>query len=92
MATTSALTRNAPLYRNLVRREVRQRYKGSALGLGWTLLAHMAQVARSLGFARLRSIESHANHAALEVERALGFTTSEYEGDATMVLVEKALG
>ena len=27
-----------PLLRNLVRRDVRQRYKGSILGLGWTLL------------------------------------------------------
>ena len=61
-------------------------------GLGWTLLAHMADLAKALGFARLRSIESHANHAAIEVERALGFTTCEYEGDATMVLVEKDLG
>lgn len=45
MATTTALTRNAPLYRNLVRREVRQRYKGSALGLGWTLLNPLIMVA-----------------------------------------------
>ena len=39
------LTHNAPLYRNLVRREVRQRYKGSALGLGWTLLNPLIMVA-----------------------------------------------
>lgn len=31
-------TRFGPLYRNLVRREVRQRYRGSALGLLWTLI------------------------------------------------------
>ncbi len=36
--------RNAPLYRNLVRREVRQRYKGSVLGLGWTLLNPLIMV------------------------------------------------
>ncbi len=29
---------HGPLFRNLVRREVRQRYKGSALGLVWTLI------------------------------------------------------
>lgn len=45
MATLSPFTRNAPLYRNLVRREVRQRYKGSALGLGWTLLNPLIMVA-----------------------------------------------
>ena len=36
--------RNLPLYRNLVRREVRQRYKGSVLGLGWTLLNPLIMV------------------------------------------------
>jgi lipopolysaccharide transport system permease protein len=29
---------SGPLFRNLVRREVRQRYKGSVLGLAWTLV------------------------------------------------------
>lgn len=32
------IARHMPLYRNLVRREVRQRYRGSALGLLWTLI------------------------------------------------------
>jgi ABC-type polysaccharide/polyol phosphate export permease len=45
MATTSPLGRNAPLFRNLVRREVRQRYKGSALGLAWTLINPLVLVA-----------------------------------------------
>jgi len=44
VATLSPLTQNAPLYRNLVRREVRQRYKGSVLGLGWTLLNPLIMV------------------------------------------------
>ena len=44
MATLGPLTQSAPLYRNLVRREVRQRYKGSALGLGWTLLNPLIMV------------------------------------------------
>jgi lipopolysaccharide transport system permease protein len=30
--------RFSPLFRNLVRREVRQRYRGSVLGLAWTLI------------------------------------------------------
>ena len=33
-----------PLYRNLVRREVRQRYKGSVLGLAWTLINPVVMV------------------------------------------------
>ena len=37
--------RFAPLYRNLVKREVRQRYKGSVLGLAWTLVTPAVMVA-----------------------------------------------
>jgi len=44
MTTLRPLTKNGPLYRNLVRREVRQRYKGSVLGLGWTLLNPLIMV------------------------------------------------
>jgi ABC-type polysaccharide/polyol phosphate export permease len=34
-----------PLYRNLVKRDVRQRYKGSVLGLAWTLINPLIVVA-----------------------------------------------
>lgn len=44
MSILGPLTHNAPLFRNLVRREVRQRYKGSVLGLGWTLLNPLIMV------------------------------------------------
>ena len=33
-----AVRRHAPLFRNLVRREIRQRYRASALGMVWTLI------------------------------------------------------
>jgi lipopolysaccharide transport system permease protein len=39
-----AVTRYGPLFRNLVRREVRQRYKGSVLGLAWTLITPAVMV------------------------------------------------
>lgn len=35
----------APLFRNLVRRDVRQRYKGSVLGVAWTLVTPIVTVA-----------------------------------------------
>jgi lipopolysaccharide transport system permease protein len=44
MATLTPFLQSRPLYRNLVRREVRQRYKGSFLGLGWTLLNPLIMV------------------------------------------------
>jgi lipopolysaccharide transport system permease protein len=43
--TLLEVTRAGTLYRNLVRREVRQRYKGSALGLAWTLINPLLVVA-----------------------------------------------
>lgn len=39
------LARYAPLFRNLARREVRQRYKGSVLGLAWALVTPAIMVA-----------------------------------------------
>lgn len=48
----------APLYRNLVRREVRQRYKGSFFGLAWTLITPAIMVgAYSLVFKFLLRID-----------------------------------
>ena len=38
------LRRHGPLFRNLVRREVRQRYKASAFGLLWTLVNPLVMV------------------------------------------------
>ncbi|WP_164843936.1 GNAT family N-acetyltransferase [Croceicoccus ponticola] len=57
-------------------------------GIGWTLLRHAADLARERGLKTLRSIESRANHDALEVERTLGFRARAYDGDPTLVLVE----
>ncbi|HTI34930.1 MAG TPA: ABC transporter permease [Miltoncostaea sp.] len=40
----ASAARYAPLFRNLVRREVRQRYRGSVLGLAWTLITPAVMV------------------------------------------------
>lgn len=45
MLDTAAYRRWLPLFRNLVRREVRQRYKGSLFGLAWTFVNPMIVVA-----------------------------------------------
>ena len=69
---------------------VAEEWKGR--GVGWSLLRHAADLAFIRGIKTLRSIESRANHDALEVERALGFHTREFEGDPSLVLVEADLG
>lgn len=45
MSLTAQYARFTPLYRNLVKREVRQRYKGSMFGLAWTLMNPVVVVA-----------------------------------------------
>ncbi|ETI64546.1 N-acetyltransferase GCN5 [Sphingobium sp. C100] len=62
-----------------------------AQGIGWSLLRHVAQRARARGILRLQSIESRDNHAAIEVERDLGFTARAYAGDPTLILLEADL-
>jgi len=62
-----------------------------AQGIGWSLLRHVAQIAPAKGILRLQSIESRDNHAAIEVERELGFTGRAYPGDPTLILVEADL-
>lgn len=44
-AARTGWARYSPLFLNLVRREVRQKYKGSALGVAWTLVTPILMVA-----------------------------------------------
>ncbi len=60
-------------------------------GLGWELLAHVARYAEEIGVHTLESIESRDNHAAIELERDMGFTAEAYPGDPTLVLVSRKL-
>jgi lipopolysaccharide transport system permease protein len=56
--SASLVSRHLPLFRNLARREVRQRYKGSALGLLWALVTPAVMVgAYSVVFKFLLRIE-----------------------------------
>jgi GNAT superfamily N-acetyltransferase len=61
-------------------------------GIGWTLLRHASDLAYLRGIKKLRSMESRANHDALEVERSLGFRTCPVEGDPSLVVLEAELG
>lgn len=60
-------------------------------GIGWSILKHCADVARARQIGKLQSIESRANHAAIEVEQALGFKAKAYAGDPGLVLIEAEL-
>jgi N-acetylglutamate synthase-like GNAT family acetyltransferase len=68
---------------------VRADHKG--LGIGWELLGHVTRHAQSKGVKRLQSLESRANGAAIQLEKELGFTAETYQGDSTLVMLQKIL-
>ncbi|MPT48730.1 MAG: GNAT family N-acetyltransferase [Sphingobium sp.] len=68
---------------------IHQDYKGR--GIGWMLLDHVAAYAKAQGIRKLQSIESRENHAAIELEREMGFTARPCPDEPGLVLVETVL-
>lgn len=68
---------------------VREDFKD--LGIGWELLSYLAKVARAKGVKVLESIEQRDNHAAIELERHMGFTAEADPDDPTLIIVRKEL-
>jgi GNAT superfamily N-acetyltransferase len=64
-------------------------FKGK--GVSWELLAHVAHFAEAKGVMTLESIERRDHHAAIEMEREMGFVATSYPGDATLMLVQRTL-
>ncbi len=60
-------------------------------GISWTLLEYVANWARDKGIKVLESVESREHHAAIELEREMGFTANEYPGDSTLILLRADL-
>jgi len=52
---------------------IRPDFKGR--GVSWELLEHVACFAEELGGRGTQSIESNDNHAAIELEREMGYTS-----------------
>lgn len=68
---------------------MRPEYKGK--GVSWALLSHVTAYAQGKGLTTIQSIEDRAHHAAIDMEREMGFVAGPYDGDATLVLVQKHL-
>ncbi|TNE40712.1 MAG: GNAT family N-acetyltransferase [Sphingomonadales bacterium] len=68
---------------------IHEEYKGR--GVGWMLLDHAAAYAKARGVKKLQCIESRDNHAAIELEREMGFTARACPGEPGLVLVESVL-
>ncbi|WP_423605408.1 GNAT family N-acetyltransferase [Sphingomonas sp. MS122] len=60
-------------------------------GISWSLLQHMLRYAESEGVSSVESLESSENHAALQLEREMGFTTTPCPDSPTETLVRKVL-
>jgi L-amino acid N-acyltransferase YncA len=86
---TAMLACDAAMQTGEVAISIRSDHKGR--GVSWELLEHVAHFAEANGVQTLQSIESHANHAAIELERDMGFTARTYPGDSTLMLVERKL-
>jgi RimJ/RimL family protein N-acetyltransferase len=89
LVTAAMLACDDRLERGEVAIVVRPDHK--AKGVGWEMLRLMTDYACSRGVGAIESIESRDNHAAIELEREMGFTAEDYPGDTTLVLVRKVL-
>lgn len=65
---------------------VRNDYKHR--GLSWSFLKYVIEQSRQNGIKKLQSIESRQHHAAIELEKEMGFTARSFPGDATLMLLE----
>ncbi|MEO8724401.1 MAG: GNAT family N-acetyltransferase [Sphingobium sp.] len=90
MIATAMLACDAALDRGEVAIAIREDHKHK--GISWELLAHIALYAEAKGVSTLEAIETRENHAAIELERDMGFTVAPYPDDPTLVLVSRKLG
>ena len=89
LVATAMLACDAALERCEVAIVERAAFKGR--GVGWELLRYVTEVARDRGIGVIESIEDCGNHAAIELQREMGFSVEACPGDATLVLVRKIL-
>jgi GNAT superfamily N-acetyltransferase len=89
MIASGMLACDPAMTRGEVAISIRKDYKNR--GVSWELLALIARYAEAKGIKVLESIESHENHAAIDLEREMGWSAQPYPGDATLVLVRRDL-
>ena len=65
---------------------VRSDYKHR--GMSWTFLEYVIDEARRNGIQKLQSIESRSHHAAITLEKEMGFSAKSYPGDPSLMLLE----
>ncbi|MEO6715881.1 MAG: GNAT family N-acetyltransferase [Novosphingobium sp.] len=61
-------------------------------GISWELLAHVERYAEAIGVISLESVEASENHAAIALEREMGFTQLIHPYNPSLVMMRKPLG
>jgi GNAT superfamily N-acetyltransferase len=61
-------------------------------GISWELLAHVVRYAEAIAVTSLESVEALENHAAINLEREMGFTQQIHPDNSALVLMRKTLG
>ena len=89
LIATAMLACDSKFERAEVAITIREDFKDQ--GIGWELLSHLAKAAQAKGVKVLESIEQRDNHAAIELERHMGFTTEADPDDPALVIVRKKL-
>lgn len=90
LIATAMLACDPTLERGEVAISIRADYKHQ--GISWELLGFLTEVAAAKGVKVIESIERRDNHAAIELERDMGFTAEADPDDPTIVIVRKELG
>lgn len=89
LIATAMLAAEPSLERAEVAIATRSDYKNR--GVGWTMLDYVTDYATAKGIKTLESIECRDNRSAIDLEQEMGFKTSSYPGDPTLLLVTKTL-
>lgn len=89
MIATAMLACDAAMQTGEVAIVIRPEYKDK--GVSWVLLHHVTEAARRKGLTKIQSVEDRNNHAAIDMECEMGFTSSPFPDDRTLVLVQKSL-
>jgi GNAT superfamily N-acetyltransferase len=61
-------------------------------GVSWELLAHVIRYAQAIGVNAIESVEAPDNHAAIALEREMGFTQQNHASNPALILMRKMLG
>ncbi len=61
-------------------------------GVSWELLSHTMRYAEAIGVKSLESVEAPENHAAIVLEREMGFAQLSHPSNPALILMRKSLG